>query len=85
MSLSELLEAIQRYYGNDKDTIRAINDLLGDIESNPNRFVVRLSELLEEFALRNQECPLCGEELEFKNDRLECIVGTCGYSTTIPF
>lgn len=85
MSPLELIEAIKSYYGNSKDAILAINDLIGDIYDRPMALATKLSEHLETYSLSLGLCSLCGEELEVNHEQIECSNPSCFYSTTIPY
>lgn len=66
MTEYELLETIHNGYcnGDEKDTIIEMNELIQDIQKDPNGFIARLSETTNEFGLGCYKCPLCGEDLE---------------------
>ena len=63
MTPYELIELISKYYSIE-DTIEITNDLIGQINSDAHRFIVKLSEEVELLALDYDRCPLCGSKLE---------------------
>lgn len=70
----ELLEEI-RTTNNPKRTIQLLNELLAELERDPKRYILKLSEEIEEFANAFERCPLCGHKItvtEYKEDRGEC-------------
>lgn len=62
----ELLELVS-IINNPSDTIQMLNDLMGEIDNNPSKYINKLSEEIEEFAKNIGICPLCGDVLISKD------------------
>jgi uncharacterized protein with PIN domain len=74
MTPYELLELVRRI-NNTSETIQILNDLLMEIDKNPNKYIHKLSEEICDFAKHFNRCPLCGDKLEeitHQEDRGEC-------------
>lgn len=64
MSPYEIFLSTKDYCEGDiKDTIVEMNNLISDIQDNPNKLAYQLSNELEAYCLANDICPLCGDDL----------------------
>lgn len=80
MTPFELFEMIQAYYDdNVEEIVVTTNGLIGNI--GQCKFTYELSEILEEYALSMDRCPLCGQELkvlsQYEEDRGEYLGDSC--------
>lgn len=73
MTIQDLVEVIESAYCNNnaKECIEELNDLLGMMLNNPNRFITDFSIAIEEYAEEKNICPFCGSELEIVDSYLE--------------
>ena len=64
MTAYEVFVAVANYYNYEPEiVIQEINELIGNIELNPKKFLYDLSKEVEDFGLENEKCPLCGSNL----------------------
>ena len=59
---NELMEMVESYLGKGQSILFG-NELIRAIENDPRGFTIRLSNAVEEVA-GDENCPLCGEELD---------------------
>lgn len=62
MSEFELIELLEKHY-DIEDVIIIVNEIIEKVDTNPNKFIVNLSEEIEFVSLSRNRCPLCGSEL----------------------
>jgi len=63
MSPYDILQMINRTNRNANETIQDVNDLIADIDNDPNKFTYELSQEVDEFAKKLNLCSLCGGEI----------------------
>lgn len=74
MTPYELIELLKNDANTPSEVIQIVNDLIGEIDSDPRRYLLRLSEEIEDYSRIHELCPLCGSELitiEHTEDRGE--------------
>jgi Zn finger protein HypA/HybF involved in hydrogenase expression len=60
----ELVQLLNSQFGQQiEDTIEEVEDLINRINYNPSQFTYELKEEIENLALKNLKCPLCGSNL----------------------
>ena len=69
MSSQELFSVLRDYCNdNGKEVVECVTDLLSELRADTNMFCNKLEGHLEEFAVDNNICVGCGEDLVFKPD-----------------
>lgn len=68
MTPYELIETISQNYS-PSETIEIVNELIGEIDNSPRKYIDKLSEEIEEFAKNFRLCPLCGDTLISKEHK----------------
>ena len=58
----ELFEILKEKFGV-KEAIVRVNDLMMELDYNPAKYILELSQECEETSFLNNICPLCGEDL----------------------
>ena len=69
MSPQDLFDLIKESNnGDEQETVQCIQDLLGEIRKDVDKFCNKLDTCLEEFAIDNNICVGCGEFMQFRPD-----------------
>lgn len=73
MTPYELIETISQNHS-PSETIEIVNELIGEIDNNPSKYINGLSQSIEDYGEIHNLCPLCGSKLTtntYEEDRGE--------------
>lgn len=73
MTPYELIETISQNHS-PSETIEIVNELIGEIDNSPSKYINGLSQSIEDYGEIHNLCPLCGSKLTtntYEEDRGE--------------